>query len=144
MDRVRTPYTRLACLDRECRFPVTLRWYPAPPGALDFPGHHLFASGDWSEQSPHYLWPGPGELKDSKRRFYPGDGPRWTYAGRTFCGDPEWYRTGVPLAVIEAALRNPPGPCPGCQGAPGGFRPPVGGYRIGGVPRSSAGACPIP
>lgn len=114
MDITRTPYTRYAFLDQEHRYRVLLRWYPAPAGARPFPGRHLFSSGDWNEQGEHFLWPGPGEDKDASRDFYPGNGPRDHYTGQgPPVGDLEWFRSGVPAEVIEAALRNPP-PMPPC------------------------------
>lgn len=119
MDEVRTPYRRRAYLDPDGKYEVTLQWYPAPPGARWFPGPHLFASADWSEQRKEFGWPPPGEKKGSQRRFYAGLGPCLEYTGQgPPLGDPSWYLGGVPAGVIEEALRNPPPPPPGFP-APG-------------------------
>ena len=113
-----TPYTRWAYLDPGRTFRVKLRWYPAPPGAKAFPGYHLFASGDFADHPPNRPWPGPGEIKESKRRFVPGVGPMFQYTGQgPPVGDPEWYVFGVPLDAIQAALLNPPPPPPGFPAA---------------------------
>lgn len=128
MDRIRTPYTRFACLDPGCTYIVELRWYPAPSGAKAFPAWHLFSSGDWCEQAFWQSWPGPGELKDAKRTFYNGEGPRQTYTGQGFEGQLEWFQQGVPLDVIMDALANPPPRT--C--ATTSWVPPQGGILLGG------------
>jgi hypothetical protein len=121
MDMPITPYQRWAYLDPGATFRVKLRWYPSPPGALAFPGYHLFASGDFADHQANRPWPGPGERKASKREFLAGVGPMTSYTGQgPPLGDPAWYVYGVPLEVIQAAMASPPGPPPGWPASPPG------------------------
>jgi hypothetical protein len=109
MDYLRTPYRRECRLFKDSDEVVTLRWYPAPPGAKLFPGWHRFASGDWSVRD--LLWPGVGEVGPTpRRRWYKWHGPE-KYKGQCFIGPREWYEHGVPHAASLGPILPPPFCC---------------------------------
>ncbi len=98
MDYVRTPYRRKCRLFRDSDIEVTLRWYPAPPGAKLFPGYHLFASGDWSPKD--VAWEGPGEVRTDGRHWQPAGKPT-DYQGCCFAGKLEWFQNGPSLSDFD-------------------------------------------
>lgn len=106
MDVIRTPYRRKARIFKDSDKEVTLSWYFAPQGAKFFPFPHLWGSADWLDKEDE--WPRLGEVKDPPRRWAKG-GSTLPYLGQCFCGDPEWYRTGVPYSPAPT-----PPPMPEC------------------------------
>jgi hypothetical protein len=85
----------------------TLIWYPCWPGAKPFPYPHGFGTLE-SIQSYGYIPTIVGEL-DVNRTWIRD--VQLAYAGQVFCGNPQWFVTGVPRSVLS----KPAAPCPGCS-----------------------------
>lgn len=73
MDVLRACYrTRMRFFrDSDLEIPVT--WYWCEEGALPFPGHTVFGSGNWATSRDD--WVGPGEVGGAPRPFYDGHEP---------------------------------------------------------------------
>lgn len=80
---------------------VPLRWYEAAADAKWFPDFHAFGHPAWEDRDEPPLV-GPYCLKwtDWRPRKYP------KYPGQHFHGPLEWFRYGIPQAVLDAP-RNP-------------------------------------
>ncbi|MCI0464541.1 MAG: hypothetical protein L0Z62_47025 [Gemmataceae bacterium] len=84
---------------------VTVRWYRAPPGARALPSPHQFgARAIWESDVRPYPHPGLGETTGDFSRFDRGDPPQFSHPtpGQQPGSPLEWFRTGVPLDVIES------------------------------------------
>lgn len=99
-----------SCYTWPCQFGASaapggkIRWYRAEPGAKPFPTPHAFGSHVWESYNGPFN--GAGEANEAVLTHASSAGP--PFPGTEFHGDPSWYATGVPDAIVFGP--NPPPP----------------------------------
>jgi len=78
-----------------------VQWFFTEPGAKVFPGHHVFASGNWA--SSRDGWNGPGEVLGAARPWRNGSN-LGNMNGKKHCGPIEWFQEGAPANAPNLAL----------------------------------------
>lgn len=119
MDMGRACYVSTMQFDEAGTINRGVKWYFCEPTATPFPTPHLFGSSNW--QDPRRQGVGLGEQWDSLFTFQSGVVPFYAPGNGAFCGNVDWYSTGVPSSAPPLTLRPdgsptccPPNPLPDC------------------------------
>lgn len=111
MDVIRHAYVSTMQFDAAGLITAKVRWYFAPPGALDFPSGHLFGSRVFrSDPKPVG---GIGETADEVTTWDAGEAPTGVTGTGPFCGPLDWYVNGCPSNAPPLVIS---GTIPDCCG----------------------------
>lgn len=96
MDALRSYHTTEARVVRGSSRHYVLRWYPAKPDALPYPGWSAFGSPVW-EPDTDDEFSGPGVFHQPlqpRPKRYPA------LPGQHFHGEPDWFENGLPPSEV--------------------------------------------